>query len=109
MDEAKHEGDGPFDRLDPELTVFALANGLDLAKSDDYRRLEWFSEGLERAILIYCDETGRLHLQAMTWRSGKTEARSERTVGDALAVDEVKGALERAIEIANELSAPSGE
>ncbi len=31
-----------FDALDPRMTVFALANGIDMEKGDGYRRLEWF-------------------------------------------------------------------
>jgi hypothetical protein len=38
---------GSFAEMDPRLTVFALANGVDLSKREGYRRLEWFSDGFE--------------------------------------------------------------
>jgi hypothetical protein len=48
--------DGTFEAVDPKLNVFALANGMDLTKSDDSRSLEWFTEGLERSLPIEPDE-----------------------------------------------------
>ncbi len=45
----------PLEPLDGDLTVFALANAMDLARERDGRPcrvLEWFREGMERTILI---------------------------------------------------------
>ena len=53
---------GLFDAIDPKLTVFALANGMDLKKGDDHRRVEWFTEGFERGILIEVDAPGSFRL-----------------------------------------------
>lgn len=99
-------GGGPFDAIDSNLTVFALANGLDLEKSDDLRRLEWFSEGLERCILIAADGAGDFSVTVRSWRSGRPEAASEAPVADGLSVDEIREALPGAIDTANELDAP---
>lgn len=102
-------GGGRFDGIDSNLTVFALANGLDLAKGDGYRRLEWFSEGLERGILIEADDADGFRVRVMTWRSGKPDLRTEASVADELAADDVRAALSDAIDTANGLVAPGAE
>lgn len=38
--------------IDPELNVFALANGVDLLREPRGRVLEWYREGMERRIHI---------------------------------------------------------
>lgn len=106
MEEGMHSGGGHFEAIDSNLTVFALANGVDLYRGDGHRRLEWFTEGLERGILIEARESGRFRVRALTWRSGEPEARSEASVAEELGVDEMKGVLAEAIEVANGLSAP---
>lgn len=108
MSDGTDTGGGRFDGIDSNLTVFALANGLDLVRSDDRRRLEWFSEGLERAVLIEAVDGG-FRVRALTWRSGKPEVRSERPVADALPADELRAALSGAIDTANGLAAPEPE
>lgn len=35
------DGQEAFDDVDPMLNMFVLANGMDLAKSEGYHRLEW--------------------------------------------------------------------
>ncbi|NIQ57576.1 MAG: hypothetical protein GWN71_30560, partial [Gammaproteobacteria bacterium] len=62
-------GGGHFDGIDSNLTVFALANGLDLAKGDGFRRFEWFSEGLERSIVVETDGADAFLVRIMSWRS----------------------------------------
>ena len=41
-----------LEAVDRKLNVFALANGMDLARKGDARVLEWFRDGLERSIRI---------------------------------------------------------
>jgi hypothetical protein len=105
-DGAKGSGDGIFEVLDPRLTVYALANGMDLAKGDGYRRLEWFTEGLERGILIEPTADGAFRVAALSWKTGRAEHRSEADVADGLAADKVTKVLDDAIESANALGAP---
>lgn len=100
-------GGGPFDGIDSNLTVFALANGLDLAKGDDFRRLEWFSEGLERCIVIAADGSGDFSVAVRCWRSGRPESASEAPVAGGLSVEEIREALPGAIDAANEMDAPA--
>lgn len=106
MEEGMHSGGGHFDAIDSNLTVFALANGVDLYRGDGHRRLEWFTEGLERGILIEARGSGRFRVLARTWRSGAPDSRAEVPVAEELGVDELKKVLADAIEVANELGAP---
>lgn len=99
---------GGFDGIDSDLTVFALANGVDLAKSEGVRRLEWFSEGLERGVVIEAGDGGTFTVVAMTWRSGRPELRAESRVSEGLSPAELRRALPDAIETANGLDAPEG-
>jgi hypothetical protein len=105
-DEARSSGGGLFERLDPKLTVFALANGMDLAKGDGYRRLEWFTEGLERGILVEAADAGTFRVAAMSWKTGRAEQRSQAHVAEGLEADRVPKVLDGAIETANALEAP---
>ena len=109
MTEGTHPGSGVggFDAIDPRLTMFALANGMDLAKGEDYRRLEWFTEGLERGILIRTDRDGTFDLTVMSWQTGNSEERTEASVSDRTAPDDVFPALTEAIDTANGLGRPS--
>ena len=97
-----HTGDA-FETLDPRLTVFALANGMDLAKDATSRRLEWFAEGLERGILI---EHGAdsFSLSVVAWKTGNTDTLVRDAVGDGLSAEEVGSMLGDSIERANGLS-----
>jgi hypothetical protein len=97
-------GANPFDALDPRLTVFALANGMDLAKGEGYRRLEWFTEGLERGILIEDDGEASFDVTVLCWKTGDAEKLSGASVGDALSAEEVSRLVSDAIDTANELS-----
>jgi hypothetical protein len=110
MSEGGHGTDGGlFDSLDARLNVFALANGMDLAKGERYRRLEWFTEGLERGILIEAADAGTLRVAVQTWRTGRTDASTERVVAEGLAPDEIGGVLGDAIEAANALEGPADD
>ncbi len=108
MSDETDTGGGRFDGIDSNLTVFALANGLDLIRGDDRRRLEWFSEGLERGVLIVAVDGG-YRVLALTWRSAQPELRSESLVAETLSSDDLRAALPGAIDTANGLAAPEPE
>jgi hypothetical protein len=99
-------GGGLFEGLDPKLTVFALANGMDLAKGEGYRRLEWFTEGLERGILIEPAGSGRVRVIALTWKTGHADRLVDDVVADDTPPEGVTKLLDGAIEAANALEAP---
>jgi hypothetical protein len=104
------QGGDFFVDVDAALTVFALANGTDLSKGPGYRRLEWFSEGLERAILLEpgtgsADEA-RFSVKVLAWRSGHASELSEEVVEDGVAADFLSSVLSGAIDLANALDAP---
>lgn len=92
-----------FDALDPRLTVFALANGMDLAKDETSRRLEWFAEGLERGILIE-HEADAFSVSVVTWKTGNVESLVRDPVGDGLSAEDVGAMLSDSIDRANGLS-----
>ena len=98
------DGDGPFGAIDARLTVFALANGMDLSKGEDYRRLEWFTEGLERGILIEAVDSARFDVKVLCWRTGHAEELSVAAVDDAVEADDVTKLILEAIETANGLT-----
>ena len=58
-----------FETIDAQLTMFALANGMDLSKGEGYRRLEWFLEGFERAIMIESENPESFRVRVMSWPS----------------------------------------
>ena len=91
-----------FEAIDPRLNVFALANGMDLTKEAGSRRLEWFTDGLERGIVIEVREDG-FRVGVASWRTGSTEIVREASVGGALSSDDVMGILDSSIEAANRL------
>jgi hypothetical protein len=105
MSNGTHEdtGEPGLDELDPKLTVFALANGVSLSKGPGHRRLEWFSEGFERGILIEVEDSGSFRLRVMRWPTGAAETQSEEAVGAGLTVADVVSQLPEAIDSANRL------
>ncbi len=92
-----------FEAIDPKLNVFALANGMDLIKGPDFRRLEWFTEGLERGILIESDGDGALRLGVLSWPTGSTEISARAAAGEGLSGEELITSLQTAIDAANKL------
>ena len=86
--------------------MFALANGMDLSKGEDYRRLEWFSEGLERGILIRPADGGAFDVDVMAWRNGRPDERRDGSATEGAGIDEISSVLTRAIDIANALEGP---
>ena len=100
---------GPFDVVDPKLTIYALANGMDLVKEDDATRLlTWYRDGRERGIEITPDPDGAgLTLTAVAWATNKPETRQAAVVRsgvdqDALAA-KLSDSLEDVMEAANGL------
>ncbi len=106
-EDLEHGGDGgsPFDSVDAKLTIYALANGMDLIKDEGFRRLEWYRDGRDRGILMSA-EAGSLRLDAMAW-NGDPEAAQKLSAGDPMAPEdfaaELSVVLERATEVANAL------
>lgn len=103
-DAAPSNGGQAFDALDPRLNVFALANGMDLSKTPESRRLEWFSEGLERGILIEQVPGGGYDVAVLCWKTGKTDSISSEGVAENASSDVVGSLLSDAIEKANSLT-----
>ena len=106
MSEGMHpgvHGSDPFEAIDPGLNVFALANGMDLSKGSDFRRLEWFAEGLERGILIEAEGSDGFRLGVLSWPTGSAEISAQASVSGGLSGADLIGHLQGAIDAANEL------
>jgi hypothetical protein len=99
-------GASAFDGVDPRLTIYALANGMDLVKDEAFRRLEWYRDGMDRGIRVSVTPAGTLEVTALVW-SGDPEGARTAPVGDAVAPDELahrlSGILDGAAEAANAL------
>jgi hypothetical protein len=92
---AEDVGGGPFDGIDPKLTIFALANGMDLDKNGEFRRLAWYRDGHDRGILLTAGADVTISVTAQAWRSGDdTSLRSDRVLTSL---------LEKGLEAANAL------
>lgn len=91
--------------IDGKLTVFALANGMDLLKDPGARRLEWFRDGLEREIRVEPDGAGGLSIRVAAWPFGERGRVTERIHADAVPRGALPRALEAAIDAANALAA----
>ncbi len=61
------DGGATFEVLGPKLTIYALANGMDLTKQAAVRRLEWYRDGQERGISIEATSAGTVHVRALAW------------------------------------------
>ena len=94
---------GPFEAIDSKLTVFALANGMDLAKEEGSRQLSWFTEGLERGLRIEPGAGDSLVVTALAWRINAPDDVTEAPVSDDVALADLTATLERAIDAANAL------
>lgn len=103
------DGDGAelLRALDPDLNIFALANGVDLLHDEGggpNRVLEWFSEGMERRIHLDPSGPGAVDLDIA--------ARGRRGAGPPLRVrfetgvtaTVLKPTLGRAVDAANALT-----
>ena len=98
-------GGSPFGAVDPKLTIYALANGMDLIKGEGSRRLEWYRDGRDRGILVSA-EAGSVSVHAMAWH-GDPDAAQKQSTGDPMApgdfVAELSIVLAGATEVANAL------
>ncbi len=94
---------GPFEVIDPKLTVFALANGMDLAKDEGSRRLSWFTDGLERGLRIEPDGDHSFLVTAMAWRINTPDDVTVGPVNDDVALGDLTAELEGGIQTANAL------
>ena len=98
---------GGFSILDPKLTIFALANGMDLEKAPSTRKLTWFRDGLERGLLLSASADGQVSVTALAWKRGdETSERSAPCAPDAPEAEVAEGMtsiLERAVDAANAL------
>ena len=67
-EELEHNSTGgsPFDEVDAKLTIYALANGMDLVKAAGFRRLEWYRDARDRGILVSVAPGGSLGVAAQT-------------------------------------------
>lgn len=100
-------GTGPFEGIDPRLTIFALANGMDLNKNGGVRRLEWYRDGHDRGILLSPAADGTISVSAQAWKRGD-EASLRRTpvkehVPAGELAESLTSLLERGLEAANTL------
>jgi hypothetical protein len=100
-------GAGPFDGIDPTLTIFALANGMDLNKNGGVRRLEWYRDGHDRGILLTAAPDGTISVTAQAWKRGDEGSLRRAPVNERVSPDELAGSLtsllERGLEAANRL------
>ena len=94
---------GPFEAIDPKLTVFALANGMDLAKEERSRQLSWFTEGLERGLRIELGTGDSFVVTALAWRFNAPDHATDARVSDDVRLADLTATLERAIDAANAL------
>jgi len=78
----------PFESVDPRLTVYALANGMDLTKEAGFRRLEWYRDGRDRGILVTATADDALDVTAMAW-SGDPAAAQQASLRTAIAPDDL--------------------
>ena len=92
-----------FGSIDPKLTVFALSNGVDLSKGERHRRLEWYSDGFERGILIELADEGTFDIAVFKWASGGVESAKPEALQVGVGADEVVKHRDPAVEAANGL------
>lgn len=96
--------------IDPELNIFALANGVDLMREPQRRVLEWYREGMERRIHI--EPSGDVPAGGVDLAVGAGARRESdkvrldlvRAFREGVAPGELRGLLPEAIEAANALT-----
>ena len=101
--EFEHGGSGgsPFSGVDSKLTMYALANGMDLMKDEGSRRLAWYRDGMDRGISVSLTAGGELEVTAMAW-SGDPDGARRQKVGDALTPDDLTAQLSTVLDGATE-------
>lgn len=103
-------GAAVLQEIDPDLNIFALANGLDLLREPEGRVLEWYRDGMERRIHIAPsrespDGAVDLEIGAGARReSDRVKLYLRREYRDGVAPGELKGLLPEAIEASNALT-----
>ncbi|MGD8320928.1 MAG: hypothetical protein PVJ02_10745 [Gemmatimonadota bacterium] len=98
---------GVFGSLDPKLTIYALANGMDLVKSGTARSLEWYRDGMDRGILLEAGDDGKVSVTSRAWRTSAPDAARSIPQGEAVAPEALLAGLsdilQRALDAANRL------
>ncbi len=97
-------GGGPFEAVDSKLTIYALANGMDLVKEDGARRLGWYREGREREVVIETSGEGAFRLTAAAFSTGDPTRRAERALGSVGSAGELSDRLSVLLEEGQELA-----
>lgn len=96
-------GENGFERIDPKLNMFALANGMDLIKSDRARRLTWFTGGLERGLDITLGDGGNFVVTGSAWPTTSPAETTTTFVSDGVPDAELSATLEQGITVTNVL------
>jgi len=101
------EGGHLFDAVDATLTVFALANGMDLVRGISGRKLEWYLDGSDRGVLLEARADGALTVTALAWDRNVPQVpprtKSLESLPAAAPARALTAALEKALEAANAL------
>ncbi len=107
MDAVAGDGGATFEILGPKLTIYALANSMDLTKQATMHRLEWYHDGMERGIAIEATGQGMVGISAIAWtRDAPGSARTHPYRSDLPAEELAKDLstiLEGGMEAANAL------
>lgn len=100
-------GGGGLQALDAKLTIFALANGLDLKRTPTRRRLEWHRDRLERGILLEEGADGLVAVSALCWNHGDAGSLRKETRREGLTVEatvrDLSAILQDSLDAANAL------
>lgn len=94
------EGDGPLERLDPTLNIYALANGMDLDKEPSLRRLRWYRDGLERGIVLEAGTDGSVSVSAVSWETDDPTSERRAPERDTLPAEDLSARLSIILEAA---------
>jgi hypothetical protein len=96
--EVAGDGGATFEDLGPKLTIYALANGMDLTKQADGRRLEWYHEGQERGISVEATGAGTVRIRALAWNRNDPGAERSQTYRSAVPAEELESDLSTILE-----------
>lgn len=92
------DGGAIFEDLGPKLTIYALANGMDLTKHATGRRLEWYHDGQERGIAIEATGAGAVSLRALAWTRNAPGTERSQTYRSAVPAEELANDLSTVLE-----------